>query len=77
METIGVRVTLEVPYKLLEPMLREKFAVPLFKAFLTGYLVRTDIRVSDVSISAYDVSRLKEAKDAKDAKEASDDTSKA
>jgi len=60
--TVRVRVTLEVPYKLLAPMLGEKFAASLFKAFLTGYLVRTDIRVSSVTISQHDVSKLEEAR---------------
>ena len=56
METnVRVRVTLEVPYRLLKPMLQGKSAAELFKAFLTGFLIPTGIRVSVVSISNHDV----------------------
>lgn len=56
METlIRVRVTLEVPYALLKPMLQGKYASKLFQAFLVGFLIPTGIKVPRVSISQHDV----------------------
>lgn len=57
---VRVRCTLEVPYELLKPMLglSEAGAAGLFKAFLTGFLIPTNIRVTRVSISNHDIKKI-------------------